>query len=206
LCNKFLEYTKNDLSSIVFSDECRFHLYQPDSQNFVRRRRGERLNPKHVKNSVKYKGGSIMAWGCISSKGVGSLVFIDETMNAARYKQILCQNLEESVDKMGLKSFIFQHDNAPCHKSKIISSLFEEKTWKVMEWPAQSPDLNPIEHIWAYMKRKLENISIFNLKELELKIKEVWDGIIPDICSNLVDSMPRRAQAIYNAKGGASKY
>ena len=99
-----------------------------------------------------------MVWGCISYYGVGRLVIVDGTLNAIKYTELLAENLFESSEYMGISNdFIFQQDNAPCHKAKHTMKFFSENQIKVLEWPAQSPDLNPIENIWGYIKRKLKN-------------------------------------------------
>ena len=68
---------------------------------------------------------------------------------------------------MHFLDIIFQQDNAPVHKSKIMGSFFQEKDWKVLEWPAYYPALNPIEKLWAILKQRLRKQTIFweNLKK-----------------------------------------
>ena len=95
-----------------------------------------------------------MAWGCISCRGVGRLEFIDEKMDAARYVNVLANNLEESAQLMGLGSYIFQQDNDPKHTSRLAKAYFEDEQIPVLDWPPQSPDLNPIEAAWAIVKKK----------------------------------------------------
>ena len=87
-----------------------------------------------------------MVWGTISHKGVGKLVRIDGNLNADGYIELLEDNLEESIEKMGMtgERWIFQQDGAPCHTAKKVKDWFEANEVPVMSWPAQSPDLNPI--------------------------------------------------------------
>ena len=75
-----------------------------------------------------------------------------------------------------------------------------------MPWPSQSPDLNPIEHLWAHMKRKLKNLKPKNIRELKEMLIMIWNEITPDITAKLVDSMPRRVEAVLHAKGSNTKY
>ena len=77
-----------------------------------------------------------------------------------------------------------------------------------MEWPAQSPDLNPIEHLWEHLKRQLRKYSEppKGVWELWERTKEEWEKITPEVCQNLIESMPRRVEAVIKAKGGHTKY
>lgn len=97
LAEKFLGYGKEEVSSIIFSDECKFNLYSSDGMSYVHRKRGERLDASNIKKTLKHGGGNVMVWGCISSKGVGNLEIIDYRMDSARYKQLLANNLNESA-------------------------------------------------------------------------------------------------------------
>ena len=85
-----------------------------------------------------------MVWGCFSFHGLGRLVFIDPPLSSIDYQLILVQNLISSSQLMGLRSFIFQQDNAPIHKSKRIKEYFLENNIEVLPWPPLSPGLNPI--------------------------------------------------------------
>ncbi|ORD95392.1 TCB1 [Hepatospora eriocheir] len=93
--------------------------------------------------------------GCISYQGVGRLVFIENTMTGAAYKQILAKNLRQSANEMGIDSFIFMHDNDSKHTSGVVKDWIDAKEIDILPWPPQSQDLNPIEHIWAFIKKEL---------------------------------------------------
>ena len=105
-----------------------------------------------------------MVWGCISAYGVGKLEFINGTLNSGGYINVLANNLLQSIDKLCMEKFIFQQDGAPCHKSKLISEWLMKKNIKTLNWAAQSPDLNPIENIWAYLKKKCKIRNLIRLK------------------------------------------
>lgn len=147
-----------------------------------------------------------MVWGCISSKGAGKLQFIDVKMDAATYKTILADNLFSSASKLNLDSFIFQQDNDPKHCSKLIKNYLSEKKVKLLPWPSQSPDLNPIEHIWSYIKKQFKGFYAKNSNELKGKVTEIWNNLDNDMVSKYCRSFRERALAVYRAKGKHTIY
>ena len=148
-----------------------------------------------------------MVWGCMSSAGVGSLVFIDYKMKQEHYINILNDNLEYSAHLLGLgNNFWFQQDNDPKHVSKSALDFFEENAIKLLKTPPQSPDLNPIEHLWHYIKMKLNDKRFRNKEQLKKAIIKEWDQIGDEVTRNLVESMPRRLEAVIKANGGHTKY
>jgi hypothetical protein len=107
------------------------------------------LKLKNLMPTVKFEEGSVMVWGCFSYYGMWKLVFIHGTMDAVKYVDILSNNLASSAESMRLDSFTFQQDNDPKHTSRIAKNYFAAKNIDLLPWPPQSPDLNPIEAIWA---------------------------------------------------------
>ncbi len=91
---------------------------------------------------------SVMIWASMSSAGVGPLCFLKSTVNAAIYQEILEHFMLPSADKLyGDADFIFQQDLAPAHTAKGTKSWFNDHGVTVLDWPANSPDLNPIENL-----------------------------------------------------------
>ncbi len=112
-----------------------------------------------------------------------------------------------SADKLyGDADFIFQQDLAPAHTAKGTKSWFNDHGVTVLDWPANSPDLNPIENLWGIVKRKMRDTRPNNADELKATIKETWASIPPQQCHKLITSMPRRIEAVIKAKGAPTKY
>ena len=186
---------------VIFSDECKFNLFNADGNAKVWRPDGERLNSKFMRPTVKHGGGSVMVWCCMSYFGVGELVFIDTTMDRMHYANILSNSLTPSATQMGLGEYIFQHNNDPKHASAHVRSFLANSGVQVLEWPSQSPDLNPIENLFAYMKDRLRGSMIKNKLELKAKILEAWNSIPAHVCKKLVESMYKRCCCVIKAKG-----
>ena len=104
-------------------------------------------------------------------------VFIDGIMDKYRYINILAENLEDSAKKLGLNDYYFQQDNVPKHTAKEVKEFLKIKDIKLIDWPSQSPDLNPIEHLWAHVKNKLSEKRPKNINQLKQNILEIWSSI-----------------------------
>jgi hypothetical protein len=206
VCTKWVFKPDSFWDEVIFSDECKFNLFNADGNAKIWREPGKRLDSKYVNSTVKHGGGGLMAWGCFSSKGIGKLVLIDGIMDKHVYCNILANNLAESASLMGLENFIFQHDNDPKHSSVIVRRFLEESGIKVLDWASQSPDLNPIEHLWAHMKKELNSKHFKNVDELKEALKSIWKEIPKELLVKLIGSMPKRIKEVLMANGGHTKY
>ena len=184
---------------ILWSDETKINLFGSDGIQKVWRRPHEEYKDKCMVSTMKHGGGSVMVWGSMSAQGVGDLHFIDSIMNAEMYCTILQEKMLPSLRRLG-RGAMFQHDNDPKH------SFLQRKKVKVIDWPSVPPDLNPIEHLWGVLKRKVEQRRPSNIRELKVVIQEEWSAIDSTVCSNLVHSMPRRVASVTDNGGGHIKY
>ncbi|MGH0140137.1 UNVERIFIED_CONTAM: hypothetical protein FKN15_010181 [Acipenser sinensis] len=128
-------------------------------------------------------------------------------MDGAKYREILEGNLFQSSRDLRLgRRFTFQQDNDPKHTAKATLEWFKGKHLNVLEWPSQSPDLNPIENLWYDSKIAVHQRNSSNLKELEQFCLEEWAKIPVARCAKLIDTYPKRLAAVIAAKGGSTKY
>ncbi len=193
-------WTVSQWSKVLFSDESKFCISFGNQGPRVWRKSGQTQNPCCLKSSVKFPQ-SVMIWVAMSSAGVGPLCFLKSTVNAAIYQEILEHFMLPSADKLyGDADFIFQQDLAPAHTAKGTKSWFNDHGVTVLDWPANSPDLNPMENLWGIVKRKMRDTRPNNADDLKAAIKETWASIPPQQCHKLITSMPRRIEAVIKAK------
>jgi transposase len=203
-------WTLDDWKRVVWSDETKINRLGSDGRKWVWKQAGEPLSERQVEGTVKFGGGNLMMWGCMLWEGIGYACRIEGKMDADLYTQIMEDELQNSLEFHGkeVDDIIFQQDNDPKHTSKLARKWFEDHGINVMKWPAQSPDLNPIEHLWGHLKRRLADYPEPPKGILELweRTQEEWEKIDKEVCQNLIESMPRRIEAVLKAKGGYTKY
>ncbi|KAG2462686.1 TCB1 transposase, partial [Polypterus senegalus] len=209
-----LEFAKRHLkdsetmrNKILWSDETKIELFGVNAWRHVWRKPGTAHHQANTIPTVKNGGGSIILWGCFSAAGTGRLVRIKGKMTAAMYRDILDENLLQSALDLRLgRRFIFQQDNDPKHTDRILKKWLQDNSVNLLEWLSQSPDLNPVEHLWRHLKVAVHQRFPSNLMELERCCKEEWAKLAKDRCAKLVASYSKRLEAVIAAKGASTKY
>lgn len=193
---------------VCFSDESSIQILQ-DCTQFVRRRANEKFHKDCVVQRVKHPQ-SVMIWGVISAKGNGRLHIVEGTMRQDQYIQVLeTRLLRQARDWFGESEFIFMHDSAPCHKAKRVTKFLDDHKIRVLNWPGNSPDLNPIENVWAALKVEISREQVVTTRrELIGKILKAWHNTpkLQEISKNCIRSMPKRLKEVIQKKGGFTKY
>lgn len=198
-------YNQHQWARVVFSDEKRFCPDGPDGYKYYWR---DLRKDKTISMSRRKGGGGLMMWGGISFYGTTSQAVMIGTQNSFDYTKILENNLLPFCDAHMPVGYIFQHDNASIHASKETSKWLKDSGLKVMDWPACSPDLNPIENVWGYMARKLytNNKQYQTLTELKSEVLNVWKNIPADYIQGLIRSMHDRTVETIQKQGHFTHY
>ena len=197
--------TVEDRKRVLWSDETKINRIGSDGKVYTWKEKGTPLSDRTTTPTVKHQGGNnLMVWGCIGCNGVGKLTEVEGKMDAVQHCKILKDGVVESFEKLEVEEEerIFQQDNDPKHTSKKATKWFENND--IQAWPAQSPDLNPIKHLWVHLKKRLREYPTppKGVYELWERVAEEWDQITPETCQILINSMPRRVQVVIKAKGG----
>lgn len=203
-------WTKADWKRVIWSDETKINRFGSDGRSRCWIHDGEGIQDRRVQQTVKHGGGSIMVWGCMTYHGTGYLCKLCGKMDQQLYRSILEDELSKTIEYYEMKAdkVVFQHDNDPKHRAKSVQEWLDKQPFMVLPWPSQSPDLNPIEHLWAHLKRQLNKYESPPKGMLELweRLEAEWSKIDKSICIRLIESMPKRIDAVLKAKGKWTDY
>jgi transposase len=195
-------------NSVVFTDECSIQKYGNGVWVWYREADGapEMAAPKH--------GPKLHLWGAFSKSGVVGLHTFTGILNADRFQTIVKEHLFDNAAKVVGKFWVLQQDNDPKHTARTTKALLKERCPEILPWPSASPDLNPIENLWAWLKKKVEKRiaelelsgHVVNQSDFEKIVHEAWGTVTPAFCESLVESMPKRCEAVIKANGNKIKY
>ena len=191
---------------VLFSDESRFNLYHADGRRRVWRRVGERFSDVAVDRRVAHGGGGVMVWAGIAHGQRTQLYFIEGNMNAQRYRDEIL--IPIVVPFAHLHDVIFQQDNARPHVARVCMQLLEDEHMPVLQWPAFSPDMSPIENLWDILDRSVrQRLQVpRNIRQLREALAEEWNNIPQATIDHLIMSVRRRCTALVGANGGHTRY
>ncbi|KAI5695706.1 hypothetical protein M8J75_002280 [Diaphorina citri] len=153
-----------------------------------------------------------MIWGGISYQAKTELVFIPcgvhGGLTSERYvEEVVTDHVLPFVPLIG-ENFVLMHDNARPHTGRCVREFLEEVNIPTLDWPAVSPDMNPIEHLWDQFKRRVRARvpAPQTVAELKMALEEEWEAIPQTSVQTLIRSMRNRLEAVIRARGGNTKY
>lgn len=207
------DWTLEQWGNVLFTDETRVSLHGSDRRQRVYRRPGERYSQCCIEETVAYGGGSVMVWGGISLTAHTALVFVDSRshtrgLTSHRYiTEILADHVIPYAGYIG-QDMLLMHDNARPHVAHVVTQYLRDVAIRTMNWPARSPDMNPIEHLWDELKRRVRARvpAPRSLHEVRIAIEEEWNAIPQDFIVRLVSSINTRLLAVIRARGGNTEY
>ena len=192
----------------MFSDESRFCLRKVDGRLRVWRRPGERFADVCVQEVTAFGGGSVMIWAGITATQQTPAVIIPGNLNSRRYiAEIVTPHVIPMSQQYG-NAFIFQYENARPHRARIVDDHMAHHGINRMEWPAASPDLNPIENLWEKLGRDMRTAvgPDTTLLQLQPILVNAWNNIPQAYITNLINSMRRRCQQCIASRGSYTSY
>lgn len=158
------------------------------------------------RGTVKYDT-SVRVWGGVCYRGLTALRRIPKSMTGIEYQHFLEHVVYPDLREKFGEDFIFQHDGDGSHTAAVVVNWLDQQPeeW-IRDWPAQSPDLAPIENLWAILLRRLEGRRVRTADGLWRALKEEWENIGQEIWRNLGASFPNRMALVIAANGGPIKY
>ena len=192
---------------MLFSDEKCFYGKGDCGREWVRRPKGEALNPKYCAHKVAHPV-NVNVWACFARSGQGYLKVFYENMDATVMKNMLQENVIPSVELHWdrAEKWVLLHDNDKKFTSRKVKEFLHNNCIEVLLIPPYSPDLNPIENLWAILARAVDRHAADTVEELTDVIIEEWKRLDKTVMKNLVDSMLERCATVVEAKGWHTRW
>ena len=208
-CKEHKNWTSHQWSHVLFTDESRFSTKSDSKRQLIWREVGTRLHPSNIVERDHYGGPGVLVWGGIMLNGQTELhVFAGGSVTGDRYcKEVIHPHVRLFRGAIGA-DFVFMDDNARPHRTPAVQELLESEDITRMDWPAYSPDLNPIENVWDALGRRLA-ARLYppeNTQQLKQMLIEEWALLPQELLDNLVLSMERRCEATIAVRGGHIPY
>lgn len=207
---RYVDKDKTFWENIIFADESAFELFVTKKGQWTWRRPNERFKAEHIVPTKKFGGGKIHIWGCMTASEIGWMCNLPQGLDGPTYVSIMEDELLKTAKLYFKKknNFAILQDRAPVHNSRVVRNWMKRNQVQLIPWPTNSPDLNPIENLWADVKKRVaqNHINIYSRDQLWEAIQVEYENTPRDYCKTLADSMPARLAEVIKAKGYHTKY
>jgi transposase len=199
-------WSPEDWDRVMFSDDSYIYLGH-HGQTWVQRPEDTAYLEQYMVLGQRQFSPKIGMWGCFSSQGVGSMSLFHENMDTRLYTYYMARHMKpHALRTWPNAGWFYLQDNASYHGAAASRRWFHNNGVTCIEFPPHSPDLNPIENLWAHLKRRIEDHNARSIEELKEIISEEWAEISADFCARLTHSMPHRLQLVVEAGGHRTRY
>lgn len=220
---KHVDWTEEQWKNVIFSDETGIFKGYDTYRRYRWYGKGQKYAPKMTRRKGRHaQGRQVMIWACFSGKGQSPLFFLRNSFDKEKNTRgghdsgSMIECFEEMLPQVYEPGMFLLQDGASIHKSKETTEFLENLCVLIMDWPAFSPDLNPIENAWNELKRRLidqfpdlmasTSRSQAHVAAVKAACEKVWSEIEPEYFNTLIRSMKKRCEAVIAAKGGPTKY
>ena len=186
---------------VHWSDESRFWLRPTDGRVRVWRQRNTSFQDNHILGTTAFGDGGVAVWGCFSFDCKLDLYVLDGNLTGQKYRDnVLAPRVVPHFDNHAFA-------DRP-HRARIVQHFLQQEAVQTIPWPAMSPDMNPIEHVWDFIGRKINqcNPKCQNIDELRTAILQEWQQFPQERLRRLVRTTTRRVTELHNKRGGYTRY
>ncbi|KFM71805.1 Transposable element Tcb2 transposase, partial [Stegodyphus mimosarum] len=199
---KHQHWSVGERANVLFRNESRFSLSTDSRRVTIWRERGTRFEPRNISERHHFPSRGVMVWAGIMMDGSTDLHFFDTgSVTGQRYRDEFLEPYVRLFRGAVGPDFIFMDDNAPCHRAVLVDDFLETENIQRMSWPANSPDLNPIEHVWDMLGRQIAALSRppSSVTELKRTLQEAWNRLSPQLFHHLIAKLQENCDSSENA-------
>jgi len=202
----YKHWTEAQWECVAFGDESYIHLGH-QGQVWVQRPSDMAFMTQYMVSGHTQFVPKIGMWGCFSAQGVGPMRLFDDNMDSRLYTDTMQRMMKPYARSLWPnEQWFYLQDNAAYHASTVSTTWFHNQGIDVLPFPPHSPDLNPIENLWADLKRRIDAHNARTIADLKVIIISEWAATTDDFCARLAHSMPQRLQVVIEASGHRTRY
>jgi len=202
------DWSVEDWKRVLWTDESTFEIGRNSRQIRVRREPHEKYHPDCLAPTFRNERSSLMVWGGICGEDKTRLAFMPpQRRSAADFVELVYEGPLREFLAEG-RDILLMEDGAPVHRSAASRIWREDKNLEKLDWPAQSPDLNPIENLWSLLKSNIQsrNPRVNSVEQMREAVQKEWEKLSMVNWKHLIEIMPARMAAVIANKGGSVRW